>query len=226
MRIAIVTTCMGRIEHLKQSLPRFSRQDGVDHDVYVVDWSSPDGLEPWFRSLDLPNGRLVSVPGKRYFHLSAARNAGGRAACRNGADLLAFIDADILIPPDFLYQNLLLAQQAFSARGCNFFLQTKKLLREGVDDFCVWGSCMAPRQIWEPYQYNENIATYGHEDNELYSLWVENGVTHLPMYVEGVSGLIHGDEDRMRFYAEEIGEMRNIRENNKRHYRGKRTDLF
>ena len=38
-KFSIITTCMGRLDHLKQTLPRLLEQP--DCEVIVVDWSCP-----------------------------------------------------------------------------------------------------------------------------------------------------------------------------------------
>lgn len=223
---AIITTCMGRLMHLRQSLPRFVDQEFKDYLVYVVDWSSPDGLREWMEQENPARTRLVRVVGQKYFNLSAARNAGGRQACRDGAGLLAFIDADILIPGDFLSRNWERAQSARDLYGDRFFLQTRELIENGNKDPAVWGSCIVPAATWKTHEYNERIESYGMEDNELYSLWVESGVAHLEMYVQGIRSIPHSDEDRMRYYREGPRDIERLKRENKSFFRGTNKDLF
>lgn len=87
----IITTCKGRLEHLKASLPKMVAQQCKE--VIVVDYSCPQGTAAFvaenFRSV-----RLVEVPGQRHFSNWKARNAGAAAAT---ADVLVFVDADTIL---------------------------------------------------------------------------------------------------------------------------------
>ena len=46
--ICIITTCMGRLAHLRQSLPSFTAQP--DTSVVVVDYSCPERSGEWVES--------------------------------------------------------------------------------------------------------------------------------------------------------------------------------
>lgn len=226
MSFSIVTTCMGRAAHLRHTMPGFLTQDFEDYDIYVVDWSSPDDLLLWLDGLRSDRVHVVSVPGREHFHLSAARNAGGRRACEDGARYLAFIDADILLPPDFLRRNWRRIEAARCQYGDRFFLQTRSLAAECDGGYCIWGSCIAPATIWEPVQYCEAINTYGHEDNELYSYWLEQGCAHLSLDVAGVRGITHTDEERVRYYPEDAAGLMTRKQENVALFRGARGNLM
>lgn len=95
-KFSIITTCMGRLDHLKESLPRMLEQP--DSEVIVVDWSCPQGTGDYVAK-HFPEARVVKVPGKEVFSNWAARNAG--AAQAKGA-VLIFCDADTVLQPDAL----------------------------------------------------------------------------------------------------------------------------
>jgi glycosyltransferase involved in cell wall biosynthesis len=87
----IITTCMGRLEHLKLSLPKMVSQGC--NEVIVVDFSCPQGTGE-FVATHFPAVRLVSVAGEKHFSNWKARNAGASAA---GSDVLVFVDADTIL---------------------------------------------------------------------------------------------------------------------------------
>lgn len=88
---SIITTCKGRLDHLKQSLPKMAAQGAKE--VIVVDFSCPQGTGE-FVSANFPSVRLVSVKGQTHFSNWKARNAGASVA---GGEVLVFIDADTLL---------------------------------------------------------------------------------------------------------------------------------
>src|SRR3954463_187375 len=94
-RLSIVTTCKGRLHHLRQSLPLFLAQP--DAEVIVVDYDCPDGRADVVPR-EFPAARVVAVKDRPHFDISRARNLGGDAA---SGEWLAFIDADIVVAPDF-----------------------------------------------------------------------------------------------------------------------------
>jgi glycosyltransferase involved in cell wall biosynthesis len=88
---SIITTCKGRLEHLKKSLPTMVAQSC--NEVIVVDFSCPQGTGA-FVSANFPSVRLVSVEGEDHFSNWRARNAGAAVATSN---VLIFVDADTLL---------------------------------------------------------------------------------------------------------------------------------
>ena len=97
-KLSFVTTCMGRLEHLKQTLPL---QQHPDCESIVVDWSCPDNCGDWVEE-NYPDVRVVRIKGEQYYHRSKARNAGLQVAT---GQYICNADADLLIQPRFF--NLL-----------------------------------------------------------------------------------------------------------------------
>lgn len=87
---SIITTCMGRLDHLKQSLPKMVAQRC---DVIVVDFSCPQGTGK-FVAANFPSVRVVSVEGEQHFSNWKARNAGASFAT---SEVLVFVDADTIL---------------------------------------------------------------------------------------------------------------------------------
>jgi glycosyltransferase involved in cell wall biosynthesis len=88
---SIITTCKGRLEHLKASLPKMIAQ--AAEEVIVVDYSCPQGTGDFVRA-NFPSVRVVSVEGQEHFSNWKARNAGAAAA---NSDVLVFADADTIM---------------------------------------------------------------------------------------------------------------------------------
>lgn len=87
---SIITSCMGRLEHLKQSLPAMLRQDAQ---VIVVDYSCPERSGEYVET-NFPAAQVVRVEGETEYCNSRSRNAG--AAIATG-EMLIFCDADTII---------------------------------------------------------------------------------------------------------------------------------
>jgi hypothetical protein len=154
--------------------------------VVVVDWSSEDGAKEFARNA---GAHVVSRDDERYFHLSAARNLGGHVArMEREADFIAFIDADILLPADFICRATL---------DPGVILHTRE---SDGGDTQLWGSCIVPGAAWEAVGYNEELEGYGHEDVEFYSHLLSRGLRLGKLDVAGVQTIGHGDDLRHTNY--------------------------
>jgi glycosyltransferase involved in cell wall biosynthesis len=87
---------MGRLDHLKESLPAMLGQPNAE--VIVVDYSCPQNTAKYVAK-HFPSAKVVKVEGKTTFSNWAARNLGAAEAT---GDLLIFCDADTILKPDAL----------------------------------------------------------------------------------------------------------------------------
>jgi len=94
--ISFIIPCKGRLTHLRKTLPLIVPQP--DSECVLVDYSCPEKCGKWV-GLWHPEVKMVSVPGKRWFNLSEARNEGAKAA---SGEWLCFLDADVLLDKDFV----------------------------------------------------------------------------------------------------------------------------
>lgn len=211
--IAIIVTCMGRALHLRQTLLYMLSQKYDNYKVVIVDWSSKDDLQDVLKTFE--NERLLStyVPNKRFFSLSGARNAGGDFLLENGYqfDYLAFLDADVVIPPDFLENNV-----GDLSNESNIYLQRNKT---ELGDLGIWGSCIVPAEAWKRVRYNEKIDTYGEEDNEFYRYLDFLGYERKPLKTRGIVMIQHSDELRMENYTQSVEDIPELKRANKKKFR-------
>ena len=70
---SIVTTCMGRLDDLKRTLPRMVSQK--DTEVIVVDYNCPQRTGDFVRQ-NHPDAKVVSERNETQFNLARARNLG------------------------------------------------------------------------------------------------------------------------------------------------------
>lgn len=103
MKIAFCTTCKGRLEHLRQTLPR-NLADNPSDAIFVVLGYGDAALARYIvreHSTDLRSGHLVyyHFDTRDRFRMSHAKNMAARAAIREGADILVTLDADNFAGP-------------------------------------------------------------------------------------------------------------------------------
>jgi Sulfotransferase domain/N-terminal domain of galactosyltransferase len=99
-RIAFVTTCKGRLPHLRETLPKNMWDNSTyPNAVYVVLGYEDPELDKYMRTFSLPilNGDLVYYRyenGGGPFHMAHAKNMAMRCAMLEGAEILVTVDAD------------------------------------------------------------------------------------------------------------------------------------
>lgn len=100
-RIVFCTTCKGRLQHLKETLPK-NLADNCDYancKFLVLDYNSQDGLCEWIQETHqycITGGHLVvySYRGSDVFRMAHAKNMAHRLAILEGADIVVNLDAD------------------------------------------------------------------------------------------------------------------------------------
>jgi hypothetical protein len=185
-RFAIVTTCKGRLEHLKQTLPQFAKQSETQ--VIVVDYACPQHTGNWVRQ-NFPEVSVVQITGEAYFRANHARNSG---AARADASHLIFLDADTLIADDFVSKiEQSLAPDSFS----------RFRFPQGND---LNGACVVPAPAFHAVGgYDEVIEGYGGEEQELYWRLRRRGLNMHYLPAEGLCRpIVHDDQSRIAFHRE------------------------
>jgi Sulfotransferase domain/N-terminal domain of galactosyltransferase len=106
-KIIFVSTCKGRVEHLKKTLSQniLHNADYENCRFVVLDYNSQDGLQDYLKETFSPlNVGKLSIythlaPGP--FNVSHAKNMAMRCAILEGADILVTLDADNYTGPGF-----------------------------------------------------------------------------------------------------------------------------
>ena len=182
-RYSVITTCKGRLADLRRSLPQFLKQD--DAEVIVVDYDCPDGTAEFARTA-YGSVKLVSVRNQPLFNASHARNLG---AAHASADLLVFLDADVVVADDFL-QSL-----RFPAG-----MKTYGIFRREEGN-SLRGSCVVRREDFEEIEgYDELLTGYEGEDLDLYMRLRNAGAVAVVLGTERIVEVIdQNDDERFRF---------------------------
>ena len=150
-KYSIITTCKGRLDNLKRTLPEFLKQEQTE--VIVVDYDCPDGTSDYV-ARHYPSACVVTVAEQPRFNTSHARNLG---AARAKGEFLIFLDADVVIAENFVtHIDRQMTDQSFALFGA----QAGNSLR---------GCCVVSRHAFAIIGgYDELLSGYEGEDLELY----------------------------------------------------------
>ncbi|MBL7002511.1 MAG: sulfotransferase [Gammaproteobacteria bacterium] len=177
----IVVTCKGRLEHLKQSLPQLLKQ--TSSTVFLVDYDCPNQSGEWAHK-KYNKVNVIKVTKSPEFNLSHARNLGAKPG---SAPWILFIDADILLPENFLatIQQKIKPKHFFHGNGI---------------PASTYGTCIIERSAFHLAEgYDVIIRGWGGEDIDLYTRLEALGYTRNKIELQGINVLPHSDEKRMEF---------------------------
>jgi GT2 family glycosyltransferase len=181
-KLCYITTCKGRLEHLKQSLPSIAGQRGVS--CIVVDYSCPEGAGDWVEA-HFPQVRVVRVEGEPIFNRSRARNFGAAAA---DAPWLAFLDADVVLDPAFVGTVLTLLKRGYYYRPSPLFDQIAGEFIIHRDDFDAVGG------------FDEIYSGWGAEDIDMVDAMATVKVRPATFPSSLLTAIHHSNEMRLRFH--------------------------
>src|ERR1700761_5016647 len=98
--IVFCTTCKGRAQHLKETLPRnLADNPGFNCKFVVLDYGSKDDLLEYLQdnhAQEIASGKLTvySYPTNAPFHMAHAKNMAHRLGMLEGGTILVNLDAD------------------------------------------------------------------------------------------------------------------------------------
>jgi glycosyltransferase involved in cell wall biosynthesis len=181
--LCFVTTCMGRLSFLKQTLPRLVAQPHSN--CIVVDYSCPERCGDWVEAT-FPQVKVVRVEGQTTFNLGRASNAGIQAA---DAAWLCCIDCDILVDPDFVPRILPHLQPGHYYRA------------DRLEDAGIWGTFLSEREtVLRVGSYDEVYQGWGDLDVDLYAALDFANITKRTFPASLLHHLPHNDAARVRFF--------------------------
>ena len=167
---------MGRLAHLKESLPTFPKP------CCVVDYSCPDLSGDW---AETQGAEVLRITGEQHFHKTQALNLGARRAIEMGADRLCFLDADTLVRPDFEQY----ANQPFSWIAHPGNPALIGILVTSTESFIKAGG------------YDEGYVGWGCEDLDLRLRLHLAGSVFRALPEGALASIPHGDDLRTQHYA-------------------------
>ncbi len=187
--ITIITTCKGRLAHLKDLVASLQRQTCQDFVHYTVDYNCPDNCGDWVRYLNDKKFNAIRFrPQSNTFNLSKGRNFGVEhlPTLAIGRWLL-FLDADTILDADFLERIERLDPQTFYTG----------------EPYCS-GNCLVFSDSFNRIKgYDEDFNGWGAEDADLY-IRLQNQCMLTKLRLEGMHYQNHSDVERTQFYEKKI----------------------
>ncbi len=180
--LTYITTCKGRLAHLKQTLPRVVDQPGVS--CVVVDYACPDNTADWVAA-NFPQVTVVRVADAAGFNAAHARNLGARAA---DSPWLAFFDADILWAAEF-------ASTVIPGLQAGHYYRAQPVTPQ------TWGSFICRREDFDAVGgYDEAFVGWGGEDDDLMARLALLGRIPAAYSASLIEEIPHDDAARVRFH--------------------------
>ncbi len=178
--LTFVTTCRGRLAHLRETLPKLAAQpDAAD---IVVDYGCPDESGRWVEAT-LPQVSVVRSDESPRFELARARNLG---AAQARSPWICFIDADTGVTADF-------------CERLKPLLKAGRFYQAGTKE--TWGTAICATADFERIGgYDEVIQGWGMEDEDFYARLSLAGVRPAKFPGELLTGISHTDSERVAHY--------------------------
>ena len=154
--ITVITRCMGRLDHLRESLPLWILQTCRPAEIILVAYGKDEPSATWCENT-YPSVRVIRCPQQTHWNDGHTRNIGASAA---RTKLLFFADADFLPDENCLHR----ASNAYRA-GIDLWIQAEPQ----HEHIARHGSCLATKQTWQHLRgYDESNPGWGWTDVDFY----------------------------------------------------------
>lgn len=200
MRISLCTTCMGRLPHLRETLPAnlSANEDYPTLEIVVLDYNSQDGLEKWM-ALEMrhwvESGRLAYYRERtaQFFNPSHAKNVAHLLAT---GDVVVNVDADNFTGPGYAAK---LAEMF--GQGTRIFVTTDtESERERFGSLTGLAGRIAFRatDFRALRGYDEAFVGWGWEDPDIARRARGSGLNQTLLVNLGERAIRHSSEERVR----------------------------
>lgn len=194
----LVSACKDRNYNLGLSFNSWKHVVGLD-EIIIVDWSSKDPVLDLVlkEQGDIPSMQAVSVIRVSGFEekwvLTWAFNLG---MCLADNRTVYKIDADIVLRDRFIFTNPIQEGQFMAGNW-------KHASRDNPDELHLNGQCgFLLDDFWAVGGYNERIATYGYDDDDLYNRLKKQGLSRTDLDNSSAHHTFTPDETRTIFQPE------------------------
>lgn len=187
-----ISTCKGRLEHVKQSSKSFLDAANNNVQYLLVDYNCPEKTGQWVLD-NYPNANVLSINNNSdIFHKTVALNAGAKYAINTlKADYLMFFDADTIVRPGFFIDSLL--------KKDRFIITTSNKHTKDLTGFII-----IPTQMFrESGGYEESFRGWGAEDLEFrIRLYAKHKYSFDMIEPDFLSSIPHESELRVKNYPD------------------------
>ncbi len=211
--VSFCTTCMGRLEHLKQTLPKniADNRDCEGVQFVVLNYGGEAETENWIKDnfqSEIADGTLkyISYPAAQHFNMAHAKNMAHRHADGN---IVCNLDADQFTGKSF-------AHFLIDEMGVTPKLSKKVYMRHDPIDIVRFspqqqsalGKIALHKADFDAVRgYDESIVGWGDEDRNFCArLTAQRFLRPIPIETEYAQGILHSDEMRLENYSPEAQE--------------------
>jgi|SRR5215472_2099048 len=205
VKIAYCTTCKGRADHIRQTLPANLDSNTIpDVKFVLLNYSSPDGLEEYIRLnhwRDIADGRLAfyTYPTTGPFRMAHAKNMAHRLAIMEGADVLVNLDADNYTGPSF---DKYIAERMRRPERFMFAQMIRGVLPRGISGRIA----VHKTAFLKAGGYDEKYETWAPDDKDFNARLQRLGYEPQKIENEYLLAINHNDKKRFSEYPEAKGE--------------------
>jgi hypothetical protein len=206
-KIVGISTCKGRLEHIKQTAPAFLKATSKNVGYLIVDYECPEHSGNWVLSTLGRTGRADALCIRTkpdIFHKTIALNAGTKyAISKMGAEYLLYFDADTIIHPGLIKQITPLLRP-------DRFIITDPMGKPDLTGFLI-----IHRSMFEKSNgFEESFRSWGSEDFEFrLRLFAKYNYQFDIINCDFLSPIEHDDEMRVKFYKD-----KNIKFSNQKNF--------
>lgn len=186
--ISIFSVCMNRNKNLLENIESWLTHPSVD-EVVIVDWSSTTPVRETLKEfVDHEKLIIVRVHYQREWILTVSFNLAARFTTRS---TILKMDADNLLHRDFFQKHPLSEDTRIFYAGDykKATVESEKYLN-GL----LW---IHRKHFFMVNGYNENITTYGWDDDDIKNRLSEQGLEEKCIHYDTVSNKQHSDNDRL-----------------------------
>lgn len=195
--IGFCTTCKGRAQHLKITLPQ-NLANNPDAKFIVVDYGSQDDLLEYLRTAhgsEIQSGRLVvySYRTDGPFRMGHAKNLAHRCAILEGCDILCNLDADNYTGPRFdAYVERQFMEEDIFLWGS----MIQGVLTRGINGRIAVGA----QAYIKAGGYDEKFECWGSDDKDFCERLKMLGYWGAQIHPKHLNAVAHNDKMRFRDY--------------------------
>ena len=201
LKVSFCTTCMGRLEHLKQTLPQNLANNADYENVEFVILAYGDRKTfNWVRANyaeEIESGTIKLAFSKQdHFRMAHAKNMAHRLA---SGHVLVNLDADNIAGQGFAdWLDKQYKKKPNSAVRPRTIGRSIHMLTGGGYDRGIWGRIAVPREIFKKtHGYNENYVGWGADDTNFFNRALANGAVKVPLLVKHFGNTLdHSNEMR------------------------------